>query len=145
MSNSVALLAEPDQALHDLMQRALAGAGYEVFGSCNALQVEAGLRMRPVRGARNLLYVLASRLAADCALAIAQASLERAQLGLPEPQLVLTYEFGSLTSPPELAGCVGRGVLEKPFDLYELQALAFECRDFLCEATANTRLLDRLA
>lgn len=29
------------------------------------------------------------------------------------------------------------GVLEKPFDLYELQAMAFECRDFLCESETN--------
>lgn len=137
MSNSVALLAEPDRALRDLMQRALAGAGYEVFGSSNVLQVEVGLRVRPVYRARNLLYVLASRLAADCAPAISAASLERAQLGLPEPQLVLTYEFGTLTSGPEIARCAARGILEKPFDLYELQAIAFECRDFLCEVGAN--------
>lgn len=137
MSNSVALLAEPDRALRDLMQRALSASGYEVFGSSNVLQVEVGLRVRPVYRARNLLYVLASRLAADCAPAISAATLQRARLGLPEAQLVLTYEFGTLTTAPEIARCNARGVLEKPFDLFELQALAFECRDFLCEAGAN--------
>jgi hypothetical protein len=137
VSNSVALLAEPDRALRDLMQRALAGAGYEVFASADALQVEIDLRVRPVNEARNLLYVLTSGLAADCAPAIAVAALQRAQNGLPEPQLLLTNEFGTLTSGPEIAHCIGRGFLEKPFDLYELQAIAFECRDFLCEAQAN--------
>lgn len=73
MPNSVALVAEPDRALRDLMQRTLAAAGYEVFESSNIMQVEAGLRVRAVYRARNLPYVLAARLAADCAPAISAA------------------------------------------------------------------------
>jgi hypothetical protein len=87
--------------------------------------------------AKNLLYVLASRLAADCAPAISAVSLERARLLLPEAQLILTSEFGTLTTVPNIPRCLLRGILEKPFDLYELQALAFECRDFICESGAN--------
>jgi hypothetical protein len=135
--NSVALVAEPDRALRDLMQRTLAAAGYEVFESSNMMQLEAGLRVRAVYRARNLLYVLASRLAADCVPAISAASHERARLILPEAQLILTCELGALTTSRNIPHCLPRGVLEKPFDLYELQALAFECRDFLCESGVN--------
>jgi hypothetical protein len=134
VSNSVALLAEPDRALRDLMQRTLVAAGYEVFETSNVPQVEVGLRVRAVYRAKNLLYVLAARLAAACAPAISAAALERANLGLPEAQLILTFELGTVAPPPVLARCVPRAVLEKPFDLHELQALAFECRDFLCES-----------
>ena len=137
MSNSVALVAEPDRALRELMQRALTAAGYEVFESSNVLQLEVGLRVRTVYRAKNLLYVLASRLVTRCLPAISAASLERAQLSLPEAQLILTCEFGTPTTAPNIPHCRARGVLEKPFDLYELQAIAFECRDFLCEMEAN--------
>lgn len=137
MSNSVVLLAEPDRALRDLMKRTLSAAGYEVFESSNASQVDQALRMRAVHRARNLVYVLAARLATACAPSIFAVSLERAQLGLPKPRLVLTCEFGALAGTPDIPGCVACGALEKPFDLYELQALAFECRDFLCESGAD--------
>lgn len=143
MSNSVALLAEPDRALRDLMQKTLTAAGYEVFESANVLQVEMGLRIRTVHRARNLLYVFASRLAARCVPTISATSLERAHLGLAEAQLILTCEFGTLTTAPDIARCLTRGVLEKPFDLYELQALAFECRDFLCESGTHECHLTR--
>ena len=93
--------------------------------------------MPAVHRARNLVYVLAARLAMKCAPSIFDVSLERAQLGLPVPRLILTCEFGTLASTPDIPGCVACGALEKPFDLYELQALAFECRDFLCELGAD--------
>jgi hypothetical protein len=135
--NSVALVAEPDRALRDLMRRTLSAAGYEVFESSNIMQLEAGLRVRAVYRARNLLYVLASEVAAECAAAISAASRERARLSLAEVQLILTCEFGRLTSVSNIPHCSLRGVLEKTFDLYELQAMAFECRDFLCESETN--------
>jgi hypothetical protein len=114
------------------MHSTLTAAGYEVFESSNILQLELALRIRAVCRARNLLYVFAAKLAADCAPAIHAATHERANLGLPEAHLILTYEFGAVTNAPEIPHC--RDVLEKPFDLYELQAMAFECRDFLCES-----------
>jgi DNA-binding NtrC family response regulator len=119
------------------MHGALTAAGYQVFESSNVAQVEVSLRVRAVYRAKNLLCVLASRLAAECAQGIAAATLERAQWRLPEAQLILTSEFGTLPMTPDIARCVVRGLLEKPFDLYELQALAFECRDFLCESGAS--------
>lgn len=119
------------------MYGALTAAGYEVFESSNVAQVEVALRVRAVYRAKNLVCVLASHMAAACAQGIAAAALERAQWGLPEAQLILTCEFGMLPTAPDIARCGVRGVLEKPFELYELQALAFECRDFLCESGAN--------
>jgi hypothetical protein len=126
------LLAEPDRALRDLMHRPLAAAGYEVFDSSNVRQLEVGLRLSAVFGARNALFVFGARLATQCALSISAAARERARVVLPQAQVILTYEFGSLaTMPhPELAPCVTRGFLEKPFDLHELQAMALECRHF---------------
>jgi hypothetical protein len=135
--NSVALLAEPDRALRELMQRALTATGYEVFQCASIPDVEMAVRVRAVHRARNLLYVLASSLASDTASAISATSLERAHLSLPPAQLILTCDFGALRAVPDIPQCLARGVLEKPFDLYELQALAFECRDFLCESGAS--------
>jgi hypothetical protein len=141
VSNSVALLAEPDRALRDLMRQTLADAGYQVVESTNVLQLEVGLRVQPVLGARNVLLVIGARLATQCAVALAAVMLERAHAGLPRAHLILTYEFGTLATlpAPAIAPCVPRGALEKPFDLYELQALAFECRDFLCESGPDVR------
>jgi hypothetical protein len=141
VSNSVALLAEPDPALRELMQRTLTDAGYEVVESSNVMQLELGLRAQPVFGARNVLLVIGARLATQCGLVIAAVMLERAHMGLAEAQLILTYEFGTLPTrpPPPIRPCVPRGALEKPFDLYELQAMAFECRNFLSEAEDNVR------
>lgn len=123
------------------MQRTLADAGYEVVESSDVLQLEGDLRAPPVLAARNVLLVIGARLVTPCALAIAAVMLERADVGLPQAQLILTYEFGTLATLPPLAiaPCVPRGALEKPFDLYELRAMAFECRDFLSESGANVR------
>lgn len=124
-----ALLAEPDHALRDLMHRSLVAAGYEVVDSSNLLQVEVGLRVSAVCGARNALFIFGARLAAQCSPAICAAARVRARAGLPPAQVILTFEFGTLaTMPrPELAPCITRGTLEKPFDLLELQGLAAEC------------------
>jgi hypothetical protein len=119
------------------MRGALTAAGYEVFEASNVAQLEVTLRVRAVYRARNLLYVLASKLAADCASGVFASALERAQWEQPEVQMILTYEFGTLATGLDIARCRTRGLLEKPFELYELQALAFECRDFLCEAGAT--------
>ena len=124
-----ALLAEPDRALRDLMHRTLAAAGYQVFESSNLLQLEVGLRVRTVFGAKNLLFVVGARLATQCALSISAAGRERARVRLPQAQVIVTYEFGTLVTVPrpDLAPCLTRGLLEKPFDLLDLQAMALEC------------------
>jgi hypothetical protein len=125
-----ALLADPDRALRDLMHRALVAADYEVIDSSNALQLEVGLRTSAVHDAKIALFVLGARLAAQCSASISAAARERARLALPPVQIILTFEFGTLaTLPvPDLAPCVTRCSLEKPFDLLELRAIALECR-----------------
>lgn len=134
-----ALLAEPDRALRDLMRRTLAAAGYEVFESSNVLQLEVGLRVSTVFGSKNVVFVLGARLATQCALSITAAARERARVRLPHVQVILTYEFGTLTAMPhaELAPCVVRGILEKPFDLQDLQAMALECQHLSVASGAN--------
>jgi hypothetical protein len=105
-------------------------AGYEVLEGSNVVQLEVGLRARSVSGAGSVLFVLGARLAEHCALSIAAVARERARIGLDAAQLILTYEFGSLLSSPQmdLAPCLARGAFEKPFDLAELQELALLCR-----------------
>jgi hypothetical protein len=121
------------------MRRTLDAAGYEVFESSNVLQLEVGLRISAVLGAKNVIFVLGARLAMQCALSIADAARERARLPLPDAQVILTYEFGTLAAMPhaELAPCVLRGILEKPFDLHDLQAMALECRRLSVASGAN--------
>lgn len=121
------------------MHRTLSAAGYEVFESSNVLQLEVGLRVSAVFGAKNLIFVLGARLATQCALSIAASARERARVRLPQAQVILTYEFGTLAAMPhaELAPCVLRGILEKPFDLHDLQAMALECRHLSIESGAN--------
>ena len=134
-----ALLAEPDRALRDLMHRTLGAAGYEVFESSNLLQVEVGLRVSAVFGAENVLFVIGARLATQCALSISASARERARVRLPQAQVILTYEFGTLAAMPhtELAPCVIRGILEKPFDLHDLHAIAVECRHLSSASGTN--------
>jgi hypothetical protein len=111
------------------MQRALDAAGYEVFESSNALQLEVGLRVNALLAASDVLFVLGAGLAAQCATPIAEAARKRAGVGLPNAHVILTYEFGTLVAPAlALAPCVVRGTLEKPFGLNDLQALALACR-----------------
>jgi hypothetical protein len=121
------------------MHRTLGAAGYEVFESSNVLQLEVGLRVSAVFGAKNVIYVLGARLATQCALSIAAAARERARVTLPHAQVILTYEFGTLAAMPhtELAPCVVRGILEKPFDLHDLQVMALECRHLSIASGAN--------
>jgi hypothetical protein len=121
------------------MHRTLAAAGYEVFESSNVLQLEVGLRVSAVFGAKNVVLVLGARLATQCALSIAAAARERAHVRLSPAQVILTYEFGTLAAMPhaELAPCVLRGILEKPFDLHDLQAMALECRHLSLASGAN--------
>lgn len=121
------------------MRRTLAAAGYEVFESENVLQLEVGLRVSAVFGAKNVLFVLGARLAKQCALSIAASARERARVRLPHAQVILTYEFGTLAAMPhaELAPCVVKGILEKPFDLQDLHAMALECRHLSIASGAN--------
>lgn len=128
VSNCVALLAESDRGLRNLMGRTLAESGYVLSESSNELQLEASLRVQPFLGARIALLVLSSSLATRCARSIATAARERIRCGLRPARLILTCEFGTLAAlhPPELGACVSVGVLEKPFDLHELRGLALE-------------------
>lgn len=121
------------------MRRTLGAAGYEVFETSNVVQLEVGLRVSAVYGAQNVIFVLGARLATQCALSIAAAARERARSRLPHAQVILTYEFGTLAGVPhaQLAPCVLRGVLEKPFDLQDLQAMAHECRQLSTASGAN--------
>jgi len=112
------------------MAGTLTQAGYVVTESSNELQLEAELKVQPFLGARNSLLVLSSALATRCARPISLASRERVRAGLPHARVILTCELGTLATlqQPELALCLWSGVLEKPFDMHELQSIALHCR-----------------
>lgn len=110
------------------MTRTLNQAGYLVSESSNELQLEAGLKVQPFLGAKNALLVLSAALASRCARPLSLATRERVRSGLRPARLILTCEFGAFLElkRPELAACISVGVLEKPFELHDLRALALE-------------------
>ena len=130
MSDAIALIAEPDQALRHSMKQVLLRAGYEVFEIANALQLDVCLRAIPLLVAPSALLVLGAKLADHLTPAISGVAGQRARLGLADLQLVLTYQHGSLPGEPPLArdACRIAGLLEAPFDFGELHAIGLRCR-----------------
>jgi DNA-binding response OmpR family regulator len=126
MPHPVALVAEPDRALRDLLKKALASSGYDVFESESAVQLEVSLRVPSIMVAQRVLLVLSARLAAQAALSLRAAARERSRAGFTVIKLVLTHEFGDLNARHsiDLAPCEMAAELEKPFDFLELQAVA---------------------
>lgn len=112
------------------MTRALAEAGFETLETTTPLELDLKLRSRRLRTAPRALVVLADILSSGSRPALSTLAKLRAEEDLLGPQLVLTREFGSPARdmPAELGGCIVAAVLEKPFDLALLQAIAFRCR-----------------
>jgi hypothetical protein len=112
------------------MSRALSEAGFETLETATPLELDLKLRSRRVRSAPRALVVLANILSSRSRPALSALANLRVEEGLLEPQVVLTREFGSASQdmPGELGGCPVAAVLEKPFDLGVLQAIAFRCR-----------------
>ena len=128
--DAVALISEPDEAMRELMTRALSEAGFETLETSTPLDLDLKLRSRRLRTAPHALVVLADILSSRYRPVLAALAKLRVEGELLEPQLVLTREFGTLCRdvPRELGGCAVSAVLEKPFDFAQLQAIAFRCR-----------------
>ena len=128
MLRPLALLAESDASFRQLLCGVVAEAGFEVFESSSVPQLDVALRVRPILSREKVLLVLAVRLASLCTPSVLAASRERARLNLPLFHIVWTCEFGTLSglSLPQVGPCF-TAVLEKPFDLQQLQAAAAVC------------------
>ena len=129
MPRPILLLAETDPSLRALMRNALSSAGGDVLESGTPSHLELSLRLQALLLPETVLLVLAVRLAIGSAFTIRALAHERAQRQLPPAHVLLTYEFGTLSTVPvpDLAPCRMAGILEKPFDLQTLQGIASSC------------------
>lgn len=132
VQQAVALVADSNWAMRELMRRTIEGAGFMVLESANAPQLEVALRMRLFATAPRALLVVSATLIDKARDVLSSLSKQRASAGFSLPHVVLTCEFGALaeTPPDDLSGCFPAGMLEKPFDFALLQGIAYRCRTF---------------
>lgn len=125
----VALVADSNWAMRELMRRTIEGAGFVVLESANARQLEIALRMPLLVAAPRALLVVSATLADKARDVLVSLGKQRASLGFPLPHIILTCEFGALAEAPRDApsGCISAGMLEKPFDFALLQGIASRC------------------
>lgn len=127
----LALLAERDAALRQLIALALQNAGYDVRQCSNALQLKAELYSSPILTAENALLTLNLELATQCTVELATLERVRSNARSSRPHFILICEFGGQKqfSLPGLAELRIAATLEKPFDLDELERIARTCRE----------------
>jgi hypothetical protein len=141
---ALAIVAEADWAMRELMRRTLDGVGFRVEQCASSLQLERALDVNAVMVAHHVLVVAANALAAPNRALISDASRARAAGGRAPIHVALTCEFGALMScaEPHYAHCFAAGLLEKPFDFNLLAGVAYRCRTAgsvsLLEATKPT-------
>lgn len=130
MQLAVALVADSNWAMRELMRRTIEAAGFMVLEGAQASQLEVMLRTALFVTAPRALLVVSAALIDDAREVVSSLGRERAAAGFPPAHLVLTCEFGALNETPrgELAGCTLAGTLEKPFDFALLQGIAYRCR-----------------
>jgi hypothetical protein len=109
------------------MALVLQGAGYEVREASNALQLKVELQSRYIFSAEGALLVLSADIAGQCATELAALVPARSLARLPRAWFIYTCEFGELRQPPGLGEDHVLGMLEKPFDLDELERMASTC------------------
>jgi DNA-binding response OmpR family regulator len=122
----VALVAETDRDLRELVARVLTEVGYDVVQAGDADELESVLRARPLLLGSSPLAVLEVKLAAACSAMLAAAVRQRAAATAADVRLILTYEAGTLATvaKPNLGPCRPLAIFEKPFDLVELGRVA---------------------
>lgn len=132
VQQAVALVADSNWAMRELMRRTIQGAGFMVLESANAPQLEVALRMRLLATAPRALLVVSATLLDEARDVLLSLSKQRASTGFSLPHVILTCEFGALAETPrgDLSGCIPAGMLEKPFDFALLQGIAYRCRTF---------------
>jgi hypothetical protein len=126
VSSVLAVLAERDAALRQLMALALKSAGCDVRQCSNALQLKAELYSSPIHSWDRAILVLNVEIAAQCVSELAAMTRVRANEHVPRADFVFVCEFGGLKRfmAPGLDESSIIRVLEKPFDLDELERIA---------------------
>ncbi len=128
MSVALALIVERDAALRQLMSSSVARAGYDILECSNPLQLKVEAHSLPVVEVPKLLVVLSADVARECARELTALLRARASAGMPAFHAVFTCEFGAVQPLPVLGTYALMGVLEKPFELDELERIARGCR-----------------
>lgn len=130
MQQAVALVADSNWAMRELMRRTVETAGFLVLESADVQQLDVALRTQLFATAPRALLVVSATLLEENGDALSRLGEQRAATGLSPPHVILTCEFGALAETPlsDLSGCVAAGVLEKPFDFGLLQGIAYRCR-----------------
>ena len=135
MHEPLALVADPDWAMRELMRRTLDQAGYSVIECSSSLQLDAALRTRASRCTSCVLVVTSGAIALASRELVSSLGKERASMGRQLPHVLVTCEFGTIKTcaRPEFTDCVSVGLLEKPFDFGLLQGIAYRCRTTLAK------------
>ena len=130
MHEPLALVADPDWAMRELMLRTVERAGYSVLECASSLHLNAALRTRASRSASCVFLVTSAAIALGSGDLLSDLGKERRSTGRLLPQVLVTCEFGTIKScpRPEFSDCVSVGLLEKPFDFTLLQGIAYRCR-----------------
>jgi hypothetical protein len=130
VQQAVALVADSNWAMRELMRRTVETAGFWVLESANVQQLDVALRTPFFATAPRALLVVSATLLDEHRDVLSRLGRQRASTDLLPPHVILTCEFGALaeTSPGDLCGCIPAGVLEKPFDFGLLQGIAYRCR-----------------
>jgi CheY-like chemotaxis protein len=136
---ALALVADPDWAMRELMHRTLEQAGYSVLECASSLDLNAALRTRASRSAPCVFLVTTAAIALGSGDLLSSLGKERAATGQRVPEVLVTCEFGTLKScpRPEFSDCVAVGILEKPFDFGMLKGIAYRCRTTPAKSAAH--------
>lgn len=126
MSERKALVGESSPELRHLMRRSLNVAGYRVTDAGSPKVLVYQLHEPDVLAAPASLVVLSAQWHQQCAMALSAAASRRRQLRLPVLKIVLIHEWGTLgmMAPPALEHCEFVAMLEKPFELADLERIA---------------------
>ena len=130
VQQAVALVADSNWAMRELMRRTIESTGFWVLESANAHQLDATLQAPLFGTAPRALLVISATLLDEPRDVLSRLGKQRVSAGLPPPHVILTCEFGALAETPlgDLSGCIRAGMLEKPFDFGLLQGIAYRCR-----------------
>lgn len=125
MRSSLVVLGETDPALRQLMVGILRGVGHDVRECSNPLQLQVELNLEGAIAADRLLLVVSRGLAEDCLRDLVIAVRRRSTAGRERARVLYTCEMGHLSQPlPDIGHVQDLGVLEKPFDIEELERFA---------------------
>jgi DNA-binding NtrC family response regulator len=125
---ALALVVERDPSLCRLMRNTVARADYDVIQCSNPPQLKLELAAAAVVEAPALLMVVSLEIARECSAEISALLRSRTREHRPAVDMAFTVEFGAHRQLPALGTYALAGVLEKPFQLDELQIIARRSR-----------------